>query len=380
MLELAALGIALTIVAILASLLAGAQGWATARGQPIFGDYIAFWSAGRATLEGHVAEIHERAAMLAYHQQGAPGIRFYAPWNSPPTFLLVVTPFALLPYAPSALLFLAATGALYVAVARKLLPDARALLFAATAPAAVYHLGTVQVGLLLAGVTGLALHWLDRRPHASGALIGLLAVKPHLALVWPLMLALSGRWRAFIAAAVAGLSFVILAGLVFGFDAYLRFLDNLSASAQLISAQRITTPSYASLYANLLQWRLAQPVAISAHVLSAVCACGLAVWRFRRGGLPEQGAALCALTLLISPYLFFYDSILLAVGAALLGAPRTRFEMLAAVFAWGAGLSLPIGHFLHPFPLIPLASWLLLAAALRRAGTAAAPPPPAPQP
>src|SRR6185436_3322122 len=86
-------------------------------------------------------------------------------------------------------------------------------------------------------------------------------------------------------------------------------------------------------------------------------------WKSRDRAI--QGAALCAATLLVSPYMFFYDFPLLLVGAAMLGAPRTRFEIISLVFAWAAGLSLPLGY-VQPAPLCPLAAWLvLLAAALR---------------
>ncbi|MBL8538364.1 MAG: DUF2029 domain-containing protein [Hyphomonadaceae bacterium] len=376
--EVGAVLVALGLLGVFIWVLQGAHDWALASGQPVFGDYIAFWSAGRATLEGHVAEVHDRATTWIYHQQAITPIRFHAPWNSPPTFLLVVTPLALLPFPVSAVVFLTVTGAFYFVVARKLLPDARALLFAATMPAAFYHLATAQVGLLIAAITGLALHWLDKRPRAAGALVGLLAIKPHLAVLWPFLLAITGRWRAFFAAAVSTLSFILLAGLVFGFETYLRFFESLERSAALISEQRITTPAYASLFANLLQWHVDRDAATIAHAVSAALGAGLSGWIFLRTQRTQQfgaqAAALCAGTLLISPYLFFYDGILLGVGAALLGVPRTRFELLAAVLAWSAGLTLTIGYFLEPFPLCPLAAWVLLIAAFARSGNAAARP------
>jgi Glycosyltransferase family 87 len=370
-LEGAAIAIALGIVAVLGSLLFHSHDFAIDSGQPVFGDFVAFWSAGRAALDGHAAEVHQRAAMFAYQKLAIPELRFYAPWNSPPTFLLIAAMLALAPFPVSALLFLAATVWLYLFAAHKLLPDRRGLIFAATAPAAIYHLGTVQVGLLIAGVSGLALYWLDRRPRLAGALVGLLAIKPHLAILWPLLFALSGRWRAFASAAVSTSAFVALGAFVFGWNAYVLFFDNLKASADLIAEQRITTPSYASLYANMLQLHDSQALAIAVQTLSAILAFSLAAWAFRRGDWRTQGAALCAATLLISPYLFFYDSLLLGVGAALLGAPRDRVECAAFVFAWGAGLSLPIGYFLTPLPICPLAAWLLLVAALRRTEIAA---------
>lgn len=366
MFEAAAIVIAVSMLGYMLWLLSGARAMTLPSGQPLFGDFIAFWSAGRAALEGHVAEIHQRAVLFPYQQLASPGVQFYAPWNSPPTFLLVACVLALAPYPVSAIAFLIATLALFLFAARKLLPDTRALIFPATAPAVIYHAGTAQAGLLIAGISGLALHWLDRRPRLAGALVALLAIKPHLAILWPLLLALSGRWRAFAAAAVSTLVFSIVAGFVFGFDTYLRFLDNLAHSQRLISSQLITTPAYASLYANLLGLGVGEGMAIITHYASAAAAVAIAALLFRNADRAVAGAAFCAATLLVSPYLFFYDFTLLLMGAALLGPPRNALDTFAAVLAWGAGLTVAIGAYVS-LPLCPLAAWVVLMAAFRRA-------------
>jgi hypothetical protein len=213
----------------------------------------------------------------------------------------------------------------------------------------------------------LALYWLDKRPRLSGAFIGLLAIKPHLAILWPVLLLLSGRWRAFAAACASTVVFVLLAGSVFGFESYARFFDNLGASQELINADRIGTPAFASLYASVLNLGAPMTAAAVAHAVSAVAALGASALIFRRGDLSLSGAALCAATLLISPYLFFYDFTLLAVGAALFGAPRNRFELIALIAAWGAGLSLALNYAL-PLPYGAASAWLVLIAAFRRGG------------
>lgn len=378
MFEAASIAVALLIVAFLLKYLMESHDLAMAGGHPIFGDFIGFWSAGRATLEGHLAEIYDERVIYQYHHVASPAVRFVAHWSGPPTFLLLLVPLAILPFPVAALTFLAGTSAVYFYAARKLLPDARALIFAATLPAALYHFGNVQTGLLIAGVSGLTLYWLDKRPRLAGVLVGLLAIKPHLALLWPVMLALTGRWRAFAAAAVSTILFLALGALAFGIDTYVRFFEHLGAMQQLITNQRITTPAYGSLYGNLLSLHVPRAAATAAQLVSSLAALGASAWIFwKRRDPAAQGAALCAATLLVTPYLFFYDFPLLAVGAALLGAPRNRFEIIALVFAWCAGLSLPIGYIVA-VPLCPLAAWLVLIAAFRRrAETAALRPAPA---
>lgn len=339
-------------------------------GQPFFGDFMAFWSAGRAALDGHVAEIHERTMLWPLQQATAPDVKYYAPWNSPPTFLLIVSLLALMPYPVAAIAFLIGTIAFFLYAIRRFLPDTRALIFPATAPTLIYQLGTVQAGMLIAGIVGMALRWLDKRPIASGAMIALLAIKPHLAVLWPLLLALSGRWRVFIAAAIATIAFVVLAGAVFGFESYGRWFESLASSQRLISEQRITTPAYASLYANLLGLGVPQAIAIGAHAVSAVLGVLVACVLFRGKDVAIGGAALCAATLLVSPYLFFYDFTMLLIGAALLGVPRTLLDYAAAIFAWGAALTVAIGGTIA-LPVCPLAAWLVLTAAFTRSRSAA---------
>lgn len=377
--EAAALLIAIGMLVYFFSRAAGADNMTLPSGQPFFGDFMAFWSAGRAALDGHVAQVHEQDSLWPLQQAIAPDAKFYAPWNSPPTFLLIVSVLALAPYPVAASGFLIVTALLFGWAIRRFLPDGRAMLFPATAPAVIYQIGTVQAGMLIAGVSGLALHWLDKRPRLAGALVALLAIKPHLAILWPLFLALSGRWRAFAAAAVAAIAFVALAGLVFGFDSYARWFESLASSQRLISEQRVTTPAYASLYANLLGLGAPHALAIGLQAISAAAAVLAACVVFRGGDRNLSGAALCAATLLVSPYLFFYDFTLLLIGAALLGAPRSSLEYAAAIFAWAAGLTVAVGYYVA-LPVCPLAAWLVLAVAFTRARNAAPRPAPAPQP
>jgi|CXWL01.1.fsa_nt_gi hypothetical protein len=370
--EWTAIATAVALLAVFVVLGAQARDWLLPNGQPVFGDFIAFWGAGRAALDGHSALVHDPAVLQAYQRQAIPDLHVFAGWNSPPPFLLIATALGAMPYPIAALAFLMAGGALYLIAATKLLPDRRALIFALTLPAALYHVGSVQTGLLIAGASGLALYWLDRRPWAAGAMIALLAIKPHMAVLWPIYLLLTGRWRAFAAAAVWTSAFVLAGGFAFGFDAYVRFLENLPATQDLITGQRVATPAYASLYGNLIGLGAPHVAAIGAQAVSAFFAFGAALWTFRRGEAATQGAALCAAALLVLPYAFFYDYTLLAVGAAMLGAPRNRFELAALVLAWSAGLSLVLGY-LAPLPLGPLAAWMVLLSAVARARSAGAP-------
>ena len=362
-----ALAIACTVVllVVMASRTYGVINNLLPDGHPLYGDFIAFWSAARATLDGHVAEIHDRVFLTKYQVAAVPNMHVMAPYNSPPILLLLITPLGFLSYPAAAIVFLLLTGALYLWMARKLLPDNRAMIFACTLPAAVYHIGTVQELLLIAGLNGLALFWLDKRPRLSGAIVGLLAIKPHLAILWPIFLALSGRWKNFAAATVSLALLFVTAGLIFGWPSYLRFVQNLGPSADLIFGVHVAKQTYASLFGNLRALGLSIPAAGVIHGASALLGLIASAWVFRKGDWQAQCAAFCAATLLMSPYLYFYDFALLGVGAACLGAPRNRLEFIAQALAWVSAYTVALGP-LAGFPLCPIAAWAVLGVSLRR--------------
>ena len=63
------------------------------------------------------------------------------------------------------------------------------------------NIGHGQNGFLTAALLGGALVVLDRRPLVAGILLGLLAYKPQYGVCSRIVLAVSGRWRSFAAAA-----------------------------------------------------------------------------------------------------------------------------------------------------------------------------------
>src|SRR5262249_51180843 len=145
-------------------------------------------------------------------------------------------------------------------------------------------------------------------------------------------------------------------------------------------------------YGNLLGLGVPHLQAMIAHGVSAALALIVAFLTIRRGDPRLQGAALCAATALASPYLFFYDTTLLAVAAALIGAPRKWWEWPALILGWGSGLSVGLSFLLQALhwpafpPLAPIAAWTVLLTAAARSGVftlsgnAALRPAPAPQP
>lgn len=357
-------------VAAMALQLMGSNGLVLANGQPVFGDFLAFWSAGRLALEGHPDLVYSEQAIQIAHREALPALGdIVFPWRHPPPFLLLATPLAILPFPISATLFLAGTAWVFLYAARKFSPSQDDLLLAVAAPAALLHIGSVQTGLLTAGLTALAFVWLDRRPLAAGALIGFLVIKPHLAAFWPILLLLQGRWRTFAAAGATAIALLLLAGAVYGFDLYAGFLAALPSAMEAVEKAQIERDTLTSLYANLLG--LAAPPALAAalHWTSALAAAVIAALVWRKGDARLSAAAFASATMLLSPYLFFYDETMLLIAvAALYATTMSTSEKAWLAFAWGAGaLSLAAGKIMT-IPICAIAAWSLLAIAAGRAG------------
>jgi len=341
----------------------------------VAGDFMAFWSAGHMTLQGDGALIHQGRPIYEAQLTQAPDLKVVYLWHHPPSFLLVAVVLAMVPYLWAAGLWLALTAALYAMATRAFFASPAALVFAFAAPAAAMHFGNVQTGLLTAALFGMGLLWARERPFASGAAIGLLVIKPHLAVLFPLAFVAAGRWRAIAAAALVAGGICCLSVVAFGVEAWARFFANIAHAQGLVTEQKIAAGTYAAVFANLRG--LGAPVWLAAgiHGASAILAVLAVVVVWRRGPSLLAGALLASASMLISPYLFFYDLTALLVSIALIvravgWEALGLWERVAIAFAWIApGLLFTLGQ-LVPLPFAAVAAWGLIVVAWRRAPSA----------
>jgi hypothetical protein len=345
------------------------------RGKPFGYDFMAYWSAARLVLAGRPEAAFVESLISAVQHEAVPslpGIVF--PWHYPPIFLLAVVPLGLLPYPAALAAFVLSTAVLWAGLVRRILPDRRAWIVAVAAPAGLINLLDGQNAFLTAALAGFALLWLDRRPVAAGVLIGLLALKPQLAVLFPLALLAEGRWRTIAAAAATVLALVAASLAAFGWASWAAFLHHLPITQAMENAGAVPWGTMPTPYVFALA--LGAPVPAASGVQAAVAlfaaVCVWRVWRNRAAAFEAKAATLVAGSLLVSPYLFYYDLLwaALAVGwLATLGI-RSGFyrgEREIFLFAWlapalmqpvFAATSLQLG-----FPAV----LLLLVAAVRRA-------------
>jgi len=289
-------------------------------------DYSVFWAASHVMLHetpslvyDHLAFAKIEAALFAAFENGA-----FMPWLYPPTFLLVVTPLALLPFLPSYLLFVGLStftfviGTLRVSGLVRAIGGRLSVLLLAASPC-VFVVATIgQNSLLSAGLAALAVSWTDRHPVRAGLCIGLLAFKPQMALLFPFVLIAAGAWRVIGAAAISASVFTLLSVLVCGTDTVHLFMLNVSMIRETLIEHGehfwyASPTTFALLRLGGAPLSVAYVAQGCVAVVGAVAACH--VWRCTHDAR-LRCAVLFVATLLTNTYVWHYELAWLGVALA----------------------------------------------------------------
>ena len=340
-----------------------------AQGRLIVTDFVNVWAAGKLALDGQPAlawdwDIHKQVqeTMLGQNHVGD-----YT-WHYPPPFLFVAMILAHFSYACGLVGFAAVSFLPYAAMMRAVVGQRFGLVVAAAFPVVLANTMNGQNGFLTAALLGGTLVLMPTRPILSGICLGLLSYKPQYGFLFPLALIAASQWATFSAAAVTTVTLALLSWIAFGTESWQAFFQWMPMFSQASFTEgRATFYKLQSVFglvrtlggdeqlAWTFQWMM------SGAVLVGV----VRLWR-ARADYALKAAALAAGTLLLTPYLFLYDMMVLAIPVGFLlrlglaeGFRRGELASLA-----GAML-LFIAFPLFEFPL-GLASTLIVAALVAR--------------
>jgi hypothetical protein len=342
------------------------------RGEPLGTDFVSFWTAARLAINGEAANVYDPAAHQAAEQAFFGGdFGFYA-FFYPPVFLLYCLPLALAPYFVALSAWLAATAAAYIRVVRQIAANRIGVMPILAFPAVFVTLGHGQNALLTTALFGAGALWLGARPLLAGLAFGALCYKPQLAVLLPLGLAVSGRWRARGAMGARAAALGALSLLLFGAPVWSAFLAEAPLARAVLEQGLVDPEKMVSLFAAIRLLGGGLNLAYAAQAALAV-AVGLAlVSALRRtGGALEQVVLIAAATLPATPFALDYDLALLALPLAWLASralatgflPYEKILLLAAYAL--PGFARPLAQAVH-LPLAPAILVLLFAALVRR--------------
>jgi hypothetical protein len=286
--------------------------------RPLGTDYSQVWTAGRFVLEGHPEKPFDNAAHQRRQEEYFSPTSGFFHWGYPPYFLVVAAFFALFPYALSLLLWQASTLLLYLVAVRRIAPVQDCLLVAAAFPAVFINVGHGHNGFLSAGLMGLALLALERRPVVAGVLFGLLAYKPQFGLLVPIALLAGGHWRAIAAAGATIAAMTLGTAWAFGWETWRGFFEMMHFSRVVISEQGATGwYKIQTIFSAVRMWGGSIPLAYGVQAVCALGCAAIVAWMwFARADRRLAAAALMTGALLSTPYALDYDMMLLGPALA----------------------------------------------------------------
>ncbi|MGF6608802.1 alpha-1,2-mannosyltransferase [Paraburkholderia sp. WSM4175] len=341
-------------------------------GHPNGADFTTFWAASRLWLDGAPLDAYFYPALNHAARQISATLPAPGPFFYPPNFLLLLRPLAWLPSPVSYVVFALATAAAFVLLLRKVLPMRGALLPIIAFPGIWLTTAQGQNSCLTASLALGSLMMLEKRPVTAGICLGMLSIKPHLAILFPIALACAGMWSAFVAAGVTAVLLTCISIFVFGSAAIPAFLHALSLANHAISTGALPWGQTASLFATLRLAHVPLAPAFVAQACSAISAAGVVIWVWRQpSDSSVRATALVAGTCMVSPYIFNYDTTWLGVPVALFTAKALRdgwlrWEREILCIAWlYPGLGDLFGIFLH-VGIGPLVAASLLFVSVRR--------------
>jgi hypothetical protein len=252
----------------------------------------------------------------------------------------------------------------YVIAIRAIVGNRTGFLFACAYPGIVSNFMVGQNGFLTAALIGGTLVCMERRPVLAGCLLGLLSFKPHLGILFPLVLIASGRWQVVGAAAVATALLAGTAWLAFGNGTWEAFFQTLTVASQAsLTDGRADFAKLQSMFGMVrtlgggegLAWALQGALAGTSAILLCV------LWR-SNASFDLKAAALATGLLLATPYIFLYDLVVLAVPMAFLIRAGRRAGALPGEMLGLAGASVLV--LIFPFVKAPVGFLAVLVVAL----------------
>jgi len=198
-------------------------------------DFYVFWTAAQ-----HWQAPYDPAPIAAL--EASLHLKGVWPFAYPPTFLLLVRPFALLPLAIAYPLWTGLSAGAFLHAAAQVVKPAWAAAVLALSPVVFFSAELGQTSLIVGAAMLTGWRWRDARPALAGVLFGLAAcIKPQALILAPVIL--WGRWRMLAWMAGAGVALVAASCLAFGLERWAEWRGALTAFDALAPGADRANPS-----------------------------------------------------------------------------------------------------------------------------------------
>ncbi len=349
-----AIALIIACIGILAKIISSLHNGHDDQGLPFGADYASFWAASRLVFAGLPADTY---VVSMHHLAELPVlVRDYEAFYYPPPYLILCIPLAMLPFFPSLVVFLLVTWSFLAVTLRVILRTVWAVPAILAFPALSINIIAGQNVFLTAAILGSGLSALDRRPKLSGAILGLMIIKPHLAFAVPIALIISRRWTVLASAGATALGVSALSYAIFGWDVWAAFFASAHNARDTLEQGAVGFIKMQSAFAAAR----ALGVSVATAYITQCAAGALSIYiliKARRLGVcsaAERSLTVLA-CLMMTPFLLFYDMLILAIPLAWMlrewidcGFPPWSKLVLVLVFcapmAWLMYSPIPFGQ------------------------------------
>jgi hypothetical protein len=255
---------------------------------------------------------------------------------------------------------------------------------AAGVPGAAIAIGLGQNSLFTLAAAGAALALLEVEAALAGVCIAVLAIKPQFGILFPLALICGRHWKVFGVSALCTVAFVGVSVVVLGQDAWRAFAAFLPQFGTLAVEQggNMMWPGMPTAFALGRSIGLSVNGAYLLHgLVAAPAVLAMAFLWAQRARFELRAASFILATLLLQPYVMFYDLAWLILPMAFLlrdgnRLPLSPLEWIVFALAWVAPAQALLSAYLHQYlNVLPIVMIALLVMLVRRhlAMTAVAP-------
>src|SRR5260370_15250178 len=226
--------VAAVYAAFLASVYNAATWIVDTKGVPIYTDFACAWTAALQAMHRQAASLYDPAKFVEMQAAlvGATD-EIYPNWPYPPTFLLILAPFAVLPYLSAFIAWDIITLLSCLIVVYAITRQKASIALMLASPFTAWNFLAAQNAFLTASLLGASLLFLERQPVLAGMFIGCLTCKPQFGVLFPVALLASRQWRAMASAVVTAVLLAGAAAAAFGGNAWPAFPRELVAPAGL---------------------------------------------------------------------------------------------------------------------------------------------------
>ena len=299
-------------------------------------DFEGFYLAGQLVWRGAIEQAYHFATLFQL-QKSVYGTEGFQPWTYPPQFDLVVAPLALLPQGLAYSVFMTGTLAAYLATLRRVAAENFVPVLILLVPVIVITIRCGQNGFLTGTLIGLTCLALQTGRSLAGLPLGLMIIKPHLAVGFAVYTLVTRRWGTALVAAATVAATSVLATVLLGPAVWTAFFDSTKEAGIFLDRGFYPFFRMVSVYTAVGSFGAPALLATAAQAVVALLALGSIVLASRQFS-PRRALGITAIaTLLISPYEYDYDLMTLGIGLGLLmpdfaelGTDRERLAVYAS--------------------------------------------------